>query len=289
MEVSIHAPARGATFPSPNLTREIACFNPRARTGRDIRAITSSDSPFVFQSTRPHGARRCTGSSADTGLCFNPRARTGRDGIPDQRNADEAVFQSTRPHGARHGSSRNTSILSTRFNPRARTGRDINRPSKKCGRSGFNPRARTGRDPQFPIVGIPDQRFQSTRPHGARPTASLPSFSFVAGFNPRARTGRDAGKGRLCRRRMCFNPRARTGRDMQTTLRCRVIVMFQSTRPHGARPYQLMPVSSSRYVSIHAPARGATLFKSHPLGSVRRFNPRARTGRDDQGWSLLLP
>nr|CBX28935.1 hypothetical protein N47_B20810 [uncultured Desulfobacterium sp.] len=34
-------------------------------------------------------------------------------------------------------------------------------------------------------------RFQSTRPHGARRSASCPDFSPLTGFNPRARMGRD--------------------------------------------------------------------------------------------------
>ncbi len=55
--VSIHAPARGATFEHVFLCRHRGCFNPRARAGRD----------FLF------GFRACVF------VCFNPRARAGRD------------------------------------------------------------------------------------------------------------------------------------------------------------------------------------------------------------------
>ena len=122
--------------------------------------------------------------------------------------------------------------------------------------------------------------FQSTRPHGARPTTSLPRLVFW-GFNPRARTGRDGdiyrqaelfevsihapargatrrGNGKAGNK--SFNPRARTGRD---------------TAPIA----ETAPVK----VSIHAPARGATLSSCKGSG-IRCFNPRARTGRDFTGF-----
>ena len=55
--VSIHAPARGATGKTQPVKIEFYSFNPRARAGRDIM-----DSQFLagikFQSTRPRGARR---------------------------------------------------------------------------------------------------------------------------------------------------------------------------------------------------------------------------------------
>ena len=58
-----------------------------------------------------------------------------------------------------------------------------------------------------------------------------------AGFNPRAREGRDREGGTPAGAGNCFNPRAREGRDR-----------------HGGRPRQ-----ADEEVSIHAPARGATI------------------------------
>ena len=55
-----------------------------------------------------------------------------------------------------------------------------------------------------------------------------------------------------------FNPRARTGRDF----------------------LDVVDVSLSYPVSIHAPARGATYPKRFHRGQEESFNPRARTGRD---------
>ena len=54
---------------------------------------------------------------------------------------------------------------------------------------------------------------------------------------------------------------------------------FQCTRPHGARPFPDCAKDCPAIVSIHAPARGATLLPSR-AGRIAGFNPRARTGRD---------
>jgi len=54
--VSIHAPAGGATE-KPAVFLIVSCFNPRARGGRDTE-VQSGNTYFVFQSTRPRGARQ---------------------------------------------------------------------------------------------------------------------------------------------------------------------------------------------------------------------------------------
>ena len=57
-------------------------------------------------------------------------------------------------------------------------------------------------------------------------------------------------------------------------------LVFQSTRPRGARLSYIVASATEPDVSIHAPARGAT----HGCGRIHRrkicFNPRAREGRD---------
>ena len=62
--------------------------------------------------------------------------------------------------------------------------------------------------------------------------------------------------------------------------------MFQSTRPHGAR-LELKTYAKRVEVSIHAPARGATLALDREQ-SLQSFNPRARTGRDVLFYKYLL-
>ena len=98
--------------------------------------------------------------------------------------------------------------------------------------------------------------FQSTRPHGARPTTSARTVKVYAFQSTRphgARLGPAAGS---CVS-SCFNPRARMGRDQ-------------------------LPVKQvlQRHVSIHAPAWGATTALSMDNSSGTGFNPRARMGRD---------
>ena len=56
-DVSIHAPARGATGQNTKMRISGQCFNPRARTGRDVSGRAMLWSIALFQSTRPHGAR----------------------------------------------------------------------------------------------------------------------------------------------------------------------------------------------------------------------------------------
>ena len=79
--------------------------------------------------------------------------------------------------------------------------------------------------------------------------------------------------------------------------------MFQSTHPHGVRLIQNLQVVFQIHVSIHAPTRGATLFRftfsslldkfqsTHPHGVRQQvslpfifwansFNPRTHTGCD---------
>ena len=137
---------------------------------------------------------------------------------------------------------------------------------------------------------------------------------------------RGATRGRSgCRWRGCFNPRPRAGGD-ERLLRPPVKPWkpFQSTPPRGGRPHScdcphvedgfnprpraggdagLESDSEEPYVSIHAPARGATgispnksdmeqTFQSTPprggrpqadaeaLRDARRFNPRPRAGGD---------
>ena len=144
----------------------------------------------------------------------------------------------------------------------------------------FNPRARVGRD-----------RLGSART--AKP----------ASFNPRARVGRDQRGIPSLKGPICFNPRARVGRDFcRRALRTKP-VLFQSTRPRGARPFHgtVFGFASFKFQSTRPrgarPAlwsitpnslqfqstrpRGARRAPAHrELHHLRCFNPRARVGRD---------
>ena len=99
--VSIHAPARGATYDIYLPHQFKTGFNPRARTGRDV------------------GCQRCN----YTCHCFNPRARTGRDVVKSLTGTPEISFN-PRARTGRDVTCRSKGTSMPRFNPRARTGRD---------------------------------------------------------------------------------------------------------------------------------------------------------------------
>ena len=77
-----------------------------------------------------------------------------------------------------------------------------------------------------------------------------------------------------------FNPRARAGRDTIVAYLTARAIMFQSTRPRGARRGDIGKQVHALAVSIHAPARGATLWWFQGIAWTDGFNPRARAGRD---------
>ena len=105
-KVSIHAPARGATFAvkidhMPKLFRStpphggrrkgwlLTCsgqsFDPRPRTGGDLPKVVTYRSARVFRSTPPHGGRRSSANGRLLDLCFDPRPRTGGDDIKNDQ------------------------------------------------------------------------------------------------------------------------------------------------------------------------------------------------------------
>ncbi len=285
-DVSIHAPAWGATIAMP--CGELFQSTRPHGARRQIRT-----SQLAFQSTRPRGARRANPSAAARISSFNPRARTGRDAHPVDGVVSEVLFQSTRPHGARRAGCGGLVPVIEFQSTRPHGARppsamridqvlvSIHAPARgaTAGRSmralrSFNPRARTGRDlasaePAVWIVSIHAPARGATRAlpvgfdlelvsiHAPAWGATCEQFRHGANcFNPRARAGRDDDARRIWRVRS-FNPRARMGRDAYAGTGHGCALWFQSTRPHGARR-DLLSVLHSREVSIHAPAWGAT-------------------------------
>ncbi len=241
----------------------------------------------VFQSTRPRGARLQSSKTdylfmlvsihapawgatprfhvlRQAELCFNPRARVGRDTPWRPCRSGTASFNPRARVGRDVGWCAGGPHR-CRFNPRARVGRDGDGDVRDAGRTGFNPRARVGRDLYVVIKSHAIDKFQSTRPRGAR-----------RGTGPDRRT------------RAGFNPRARVGRDQLRLPRMICPLWFQSTRPRGARRGFLSEFCPP-YVSIHAPAWGATLNYSIIYSIISRFNPRARVGRDSHAADFNFP
>ncbi len=152
------------------------------------------------------------------------------------------------------------------FNPRSRTGSDTYALVAVVWLGCFNPRSRTGSDrcsSQFSHTTWEVSIHAPAR--GATKNSSAPQME-----------------------RRCFNPRSRTGRDNRAIKKVRSNFRFQSTLPHGERRVKLDHFDIQYEVSIHAPARGATIIIIDRPPNNPGFNPRSRTGSDSGGSRCLL-
>ena len=184
----------------------------------------------VWGATR-RGAWRWT-----AGCRFNPRARVGRDFLARWCQKGISVFQSTRPCGARHLADGDLSV---------RDAVSIHAPV-------------WGATSLFAQTATRCVQFQSTRPCGARPADARlrDAFNKVSIHAPVwGATSSTAAPTATCG---CFNPRARVGRDTGAVSLERLMQLFQSTRPCGARPLTATREPGMSEVSIHAPVWGAT-------------------------------
>ena len=115
--VSIHAPVRGATRPSPWYTQRHVSIHAPARGATCVHVSTASR---CFNPRARAGRDQLLSARRRMKIGFNPRARRGATmNVADFNSL--LPFQSTRPTGA---TSRPLARwLTLRFNPRARTGR----------------------------------------------------------------------------------------------------------------------------------------------------------------------
>ena len=82
IDVSIHAPARGATvFACASRFECNVSIHAPAR-GATVIALRHKQLR-LFQSTHPHGVRQMHISNPNSSVCFNPRTRTGCDSVRD--------------------------------------------------------------------------------------------------------------------------------------------------------------------------------------------------------------
>ncbi len=289
-QVSIHAPAWGATQRHWTM-RHRQCFNPRPRMGGDRRFPVSGR----------------------TLKCFNPRPRMGGDPRSALPQCPQCKFQSTPPHGGRHA---NCAIRSgwqkvsihapawgatqarralpasvASFNPRPRMGGDLTEtnPALKPAES-FNPRPRMGGDRRMPCQGTRRIRFQSTPPHGGRPTAGCfltpwgpvsihapawgaTKFGGIKTTNPEFQStpphgGRRGSIGFVLLVTVFQSTPPHGGRHMELGVHGRPKA-FQSTPPHGGRLEPPEMGTGQSIVSIHAPAWGATAVSTSCSKQVR--------------------
>ena len=130
--ISIHAPARGATSPVFRSLSYCSCISIHA-PARGATATT----PFCGENSPHFNPRSREGSDmgehtfVEVVVNFNPRSREGSDLFPDARGLLGDRFQSTLPRGERHTATLNVEDLED-FNPRSREGSDRKQSSKAC-------------------------------------------------------------------------------------------------------------------------------------------------------------
>ena len=101
IQISIHAPAWGATTGLFSSGTRFRHFNPRARVGRDGEGSGEGHAGCDFNPRARVGRDARKAYDRRRQAHFNPRARVGRDVQDAQYPAAEREFQSTRPRGAR--------------------------------------------------------------------------------------------------------------------------------------------------------------------------------------------
>ena len=148
MDVSIHAPVRGATFTDRSSCPADERFNPRPRAGGDSTiSIDGKVLQSEFQSTPPCGGRPVDFRWSDTEVAVSihapVRGATSWDGT---RKMHDKKFQSTPPCGGRPGPGLlTTSALRFQSTPPC-GGRQVSGLICRCSQRGFNPRPRAGGD-----------------------------------------------------------------------------------------------------------------------------------------------
>ncbi len=122
----------------------------------------------------------------------------------------------------------------------------------------FNPRARGGRDPHRCMAHRADAAVSIHAPAGGATGADGNTRRYRGVSIHAPAGGATQTSPPTWRVASSFNPRARGGRDCRVACSQSRPQLFQSTRPRGARLMVCFPPSSVSWVSIHAPAGGAT-------------------------------
>ena len=147
LNVSIHAPTRGATI-APIAPFSSKMFQSTHPHGVRLRCpLIPTRSGYLFQSTHPHGVRRYRKMRPRIAWCFNPRTHTGCDLTRNQKC---------------------THLLG--FNPRTHTGCDYPVRSVHLDALLVSIHAPTRGATEAHITAIAGIAFQSTHPHGVRPS-----------------------------------------------------------------------------------------------------------------------
>ena len=228
----------------------------RPRGARQLGWHPSAED-MQFQSTRPRGARRLQFVIALFASLFQSTRPRGARPKRCMRRTTTRQFQSTRPRGARLGGLRACALGVLFQSTRPRGARRVRLTRSRSRQSFQSTRPRGARRPTF-RVGQHIHKVSIHAPaRGATSFGVGGVFERVVSIHAPAR-GATAQQSPFRRGAWRFNPRAREGRDRESCQRL-CDVWFQSTRPRGARPSVKRRLTGGYSVSIHAPARGATI------------------------------
>ena len=192
-DVSIRAPARGATSVPAHVGRPVAAVSIRApargatpygamaiggaagfqsappRGGRLVAAGEPYSAPAEFQSAPPRGGRPgITGAAARSTSFQSAPPRGGRPAVTARLQAIAAVSIRAPARGATRRSMISRLLLSFQSAP-PRGGRRLRVRGRRGSRGRFNPRPRAGGDPASAATAPDDSKFQSAPPRGGRP------------------------------------------------------------------------------------------------------------------------
>ena len=246
-------------------------FDPRSRTGSDVRARGMRR----FRSTLRTGSDRVAMPLPSR---FDPRSRTGSDRCRRGPIRASCVFRSTLPHGERRALCDGSAPARVSIHAPARGATAGHAPARLTKAVSIHAPARGATPTPSTLHSCSDVSIHAPA-RGATPAIGVESRLIVVSIHAPAR-----------------GATSRLPRPM-TRLRA-----FRSTLPHGERPSRRRSHARSRWcfdprsrtgsdpalkagyqrricVSIHAPARGATLDRL----ALRRspgFDPRSRTGSD---------
>ena len=256
--ISIHAPARGATIPLLFLFFPSMHFNPRSREGSDITSVKTKPMLKKFQSTLPRGERPSTWCKASLIITdFNPRSREGSDASIQKRISLNKMISIHAPaRGATSLCLPAVLRIQISIHAPARGATNLKATAPRQVRISIHAPARgaTAATPRNNLTTLP---FQSTLPRGERRILSI-LLIIAEHFNPRSREGSDMIFCKVYHNAYISIHAPARGATM---LLCSVsiwLLKFQSTLPRGERLIPGCIKISKSSISIHAPARGAT-------------------------------
>ena len=164
----------------------------------------------------PHGERRCIFKFGAKLQSFNPRSHMGSDLFMFPVDNFIRLFQSTLPHGERlkkvnrHEGRHLVSIHAPTW------GATFIFPAVRED-SGVSIHAPTWGATAYSLLYLACERFQSTLPHGERPSCTIVIKSPLR-FNPRSHMGSDPIVSLYAMTASGFNPRSHMGSDLKVTV-----------------------------------------------------------------------